>query len=58
MSFVILIMVCPDTRQGWSYIKKNLETMSMSHLQHDIPKSNIHTEEWMNAIYIDGETYS
>ena len=30
----------------------------MYHFKHDIPKANLQIEEWMNGIYISGETYS
>ena len=36
--FVIVKIVHPNTRAGWSDIKKNLETMRMYHFKHDIPK--------------------
>ena len=57
MFFVIVKMVQPDTREGWSDIKYKLEHTNMYHFKHDIPKSNLKIAEWMNDISIAGETY-
>ena len=56
--FFIVNIVRPDTRAGWSEIKKKLKTMRISQLKHNITKSNLHNAEWMNKIFIYGETYS
>ena len=56
--FVIVKMVRPVTREGRSYIKTNLKTMRMFHLNNDTPKANLYIAEWMNKISISGETCS
>ena len=42
MFFVVVKMVQPDTRAGFSDIQKNLETMKMSQFKPYIPKANLH----------------
>ena len=54
MFFGIVKMVWPDTRKRCSDIKSNPENINISHLKHDIPKSNLKVAEWMNEIYISG----
>ena len=39
--FVIVKMVCPDTRAGCLDIKYKLENINMSHFKDDTPKSNL-----------------
>ena len=39
--FVIVKTVLPDTHKGCSDIKSNMDTMNMSQLKHDIPRSNL-----------------
>ena len=58
MFFVILKLVQPDKRTGWSGINYKLENMKMSHFKHEVPKSNLKISEYMNEISISGETYS
>ena len=58
MFFVIVKMVRPDTQSWCLYINYNLENMKMSHFKHDIPKYNLQIAEFMNEIYVSGETYS
>ena len=57
MFFVIVKMVQPGTRAGWSDIKSKLKTINMYQFKNDIPKSHLHIAEWMDEISIDGETY-
>ena len=57
MFFVIFKRVQPDTHVGCPDIKYNLESTKMSHLKHDIPKTNLQIAEWTNEISIAGETY-
>ena len=40
MFLVIVKMVCPDTRVGWYYSKKKLDTIKMYHFKQDVPKEN------------------
>ena len=35
-----------------------METTNMSQFKYYIARSNLHISEWMNKIFIDGETYS
>ena len=58
MFFVMVKMVHPDTRAGWSDIKTKLETTKMSQFKHGISKENLHIEEWINEISIAVEYYS
>ena len=58
MSFVILKMVRPDTRVGCSDTNYKLEIMNISQFKHDTTKATLQIVEWMNEIYIYGETYS
>ena len=58
MFLVIVKMVHPDTRAGCSYINRKLEIRKMSQFKHNILRYNLHIEEFMNNIYIYGETYS
>ena len=51
-------IVWSDTCTGWSDIRKNMETMSMSKLNNYIPKFNLHISEWANEISIAVENYS
>ena len=50
-------MVHPDTHAGFSDINKNMETMKMYQLKHDIPKANLQIVEQINEISIYEETY-
>ena len=45
MFFVIIKMVWPDTRAGWSDIMYNMDNMKMSQFNNDIPKANDNTSE-------------
>ena len=40
--FVIVKMVRPDTCTGWSDIKTDMETTSISQWNNDTPKNNLH----------------
>ena len=51
-------MLFPDTCTGFSFIKKNMETIKMSQFNYDVLKINIHIAECMNKISVAGETYS
>ena len=50
MFFVVVKILCPDTRDEFSDIKTKLETMKMSQFNHDISKSNLCIVEWTNEI--------
>ena len=41
-----------------SYINTKLETIRMTNFKHGTQNSNLYIVEYMNDIYIDGETYS
>ena len=55
--FVIVKMVLHNTRTGWSYIKSKMDTIEMSQFKHDIPRYNLQIVEFINEIFIAGETY-
>ena len=57
MFFVIVKIVLPDTRAGWSDVKYKLLKMKMYQFKHDIPKANMQISEWVNEIFISEETY-
>ena len=58
MVFVILNMVHPNTRSGWSDAKNNLETIELYQFKNDMSRENLKVEEKMNEISIADETYS
>ena len=58
MLSVIVRNLLPDTPDDCSGIKTNMETMKLSQFNHDTPRENLQIVEWMNGIFIAGETYS
>ena len=50
-------MLRPDSCSVFLDIKKKMETMKMYQFIQDIPKANLLISEWMNKIFIAGETY-
>ena len=48
--FVIVKMMRPDTRVGFSDTNYNLENMKISNFKNNTPKSNLKIAEWMNYI--------
>ena len=48
----------PYTRVYYSDTKTKLKTMKISQLNKDVYKSNLEISEWINVIFIGGETYS
>ena len=54
MFFVIVKMVLPETRTGWSDMNTELETMKLSQFKQCISKDNLHITEWTSEISISG----
>ena len=57
MLFVIIKMVQPGTLARCSDIKSTLNNTKMPHIKHETPKANLQILEYMNEIFISGETY-